>query len=139
MDAKIFQEHSFKQRIELLKANASKIEEQTYLKPLDNDAISEKQQLFSRNAIEISKHDDVLKEHREAHKLATKPLVEANKQLLTAIKNGGEEVKEEVYMIADHDSNMMGIYNSEGVLISSRPLYAAERQYSITDSVRKIS
>lgn len=139
MDSKIFENYTPKERLEMLRSNATKIEEHTYLKSLDNDAITEKQRQLTRNYIEISKHDDVLKEHKEVHKVATKPLKTENATLLQEVKNGGTEVTEKVYMIADYEANMMGVYNANGELISSRPLYATERQYSITDGLRKVS
>lgn len=134
MESKIFQDVSIRDREQYLKDNATKVEKHTYSKPLDVAEVSKLQTEFAQKAIELNIEESNLKEVREEFKSKTKPLKIEMAKLMQNIRTGAEEVTEDVYHLSDMDSEQMGYYNKEGVLIFSRPLMTSERQYSITVS-----
>lgn len=137
MEARLFEGYSLKERQEMLNANASAIEKKTYSRPLDQAEIAKLQTEFAQKAIDLDIAESDLKAERENFKLIAKPIKKEMSTLMQGIRSGSEEVTEEVYLVAEMSEKMMGYYNKEGVLISSRPLMQNEMQYSITDNVRK--
>lgn len=140
MEAKIFQNASVRERVQLLKDNAVSSESKTYSRPLDHAEVVKLQNEFTQKAIELNIAEGELKHHREVFKVKAKPIKADMATLMQSIRTSSEEVTEEVYLLADMDEQQMGYYNALGELIYSRPLLAAERQFSIVDSaMTKIS
>jgi hypothetical protein len=139
MEARLFEGFSLKERQEVLHANASAIEKKTYSRPLDQAEIAKMQTEFAQKAIDLDIAETALKAERENFKLKAKPIKKEMAVLMQGIRSGSEEVTEEVYLMADMSEKMMGYYNKEGVLISSRPLMQNEMQYSINESLKKVN
>lgn len=139
MDVKVFQDVSPKERIQILTDNAAAIEKKTYSRPLDNAEVAKMQTEFAQKAIELNIQESGLKAIRDEFKLKVKPIKAEMANLMQGIRSGSEEVTEDVYLLADMDSQMMGYYNSGGELIFSRPLLQSEKQYSITENLRKVN
>lgn len=116
------------QRRQLLIDNCDHHEETTYMRDLDQDEVNERMGGLSKNLIIISKEDDILDAHKEAHKAATKPLKLANAKLLDEIKNRKTEVEGTLYYIADHDAGVMEVYDENGEFQHSRRLRPDEKQ-----------
>lgn len=132
----MFQDKSPKDREQLLRDNATKVESRTYLRSLDPAQVIELQNSFSQKAIELSAADDELKMHRENYKATAKPLKVEMAQLIQGIRTGSEEITEDVFLLADMEDQMMCYFNKLGELIYSRPLMQSEKQYSITESLK---
>lgn len=116
------------QRRQLLIDNCDSHEETTYMRDLDQDEVNERMGTLSKNLIIISKQDDILDEHKETHKAATKPLKIQNANLLEEIKNRKTEVEGTLYHIADHDQGIMEVYDEQGEFQYSRRLRPEEKQ-----------
>lgn len=136
MEKLMFQDRSPKDREQLLRDNATKVESRTYLRSLDPAQVIELQNSFSQKAIELSAADDELKMHRENYKATAKPLKVEMAQLIQGIRTGSEEITEDVFLLADMEDQMMCYFNKLGELIYSRPLMQSEKQYSITESLK---
>lgn len=121
-----------KQREQLLIDNCDSHEETTYMRDLDQDEVNDRMTSLSKNLIVISRQDDILDEHKEAHKSATKPLKIENATLLEEIKNRKTEVTGTLYNIADQEQGVMETYDQSGEFISSRRLRPNERQLKLT-------
>lgn len=121
-----------KQRQQLLVDNCDSHEETTYMRDLDQDEVNERMAVLSKNLIAISRQDDILDEHKETHKAATKPLKLENGTLLEEIKNRKTEVAGTLYHIADQEQGIMETYTEEGAFYSSRRLRPNERQLKLT-------
>ena len=66
-----------------------------------------------------------------------KPLKEEVKNLREDLKSKGHTVREKVYRFLDEKERMVGFYNAEGVLISSRPARRDELQKTVFADLRK--
>lgn len=139
MEKFMFQDRSPKDREQLLRDNATKVENRTYLRALDSAEVIELQNAYTQKAIELSAADDDLKMHRENYKAIAKPLKVEMGQLIQGIRTSSEEVTEEVFLLADMDEQMMCYYNRLGELVYSRPLMQNEKQYSITESFKIVN
>src|SRR5690606_14307370 len=120
-------------RERLLRDNATKVENRTYLRALDPAEVIELQNTYTQKAIELANAEDELKVHRENFKAVAKPLKVEMGQIIQGVRTASEEVTEEVFLLADMDEQMMCYYNRLGELVYSRPLMQNEKQYSITD------
>jgi hypothetical protein len=134
MEKQLFTDVALNKRAEMLEANAEKVEEMTYPKPLTSEEMEAERMNFSQMAIEISAKQDKMKEITDQHKAELKPMVEAYKETLTMIKTKQRMVKEQVYHLADHADGLMCTYNGRGELIISRRLTPEENQLSIHSS-----
>lgn len=121
-----------KQRQQLLIDNCDSHEETTYMRDLDQDEVTDRMAVLSKNLIDISRQDDILDEHKEAHKGVTKPLKTENSTLLEEIKNRKTEVTGTLFNIADQEQGVMETYDQTGEFISSRRLRPNERQLKLT-------
>lgn len=116
------------QRRQLLIENCDSREETTYMRDLDQDEITERMRVLSKNLITISKQDDILDEHKEAHKAVTKPLKTQNSFMLEEIKNKKTEVEGTLFYMADHEQGIMETYDENGEFHNSRRLRPEEKQ-----------
>lgn len=139
MEKFMFQDRSPKDREQLLRDNANKVESRTYLRALDPAEVIELQNTYTQKAIELSAADDDLKMHRENHKAIAKPLKVEMSQIIQGIRTSSEEVTEDVFLLADMDEQMMCYYNRLGELVYSRPLMQNEKQYSIVESFKIVN
>lgn len=121
-----------KQRLQLLADNCDSHEETTYMRDLDQDEVNDRMSDLSKNLIVISRQDDILDEHKETHKAATKPLKIENAILLEEIKNRKTQVTGVLYNIADQEQGIMETYDENGAFQHSRRLRPNERQLKLT-------
>lgn len=131
MEKQLFADVPFHQRAEMLEANAEKVEEMTYQRPLSPEELEKERINFSQISIEVSTTEDKLKAIQDEYKATLKPMKENARQTLTMIKTKHREVKETVYHLADHEAGMMCTYNKIRELIMSRRLTPEENQLSI--------
>ena len=140
MEKQLMPNASPRERLEILQANAFRMQEGfSYVRELEQSEIEERQNMLSQSLIKIDAEDEILANAREAHKAVVNPLKQGMKQTLREIKTRSEEVIGTVYMLRDEESQRVGIYSPDGLLISERGLLPEERQYSITEQLRKIN
>lgn len=118
-------------RKNFLSDNADNVEEKTYMKSFDAETMAERKEQLAEVSIKINDIEQEIKSFKEAKKLDLKPLQESKRSLLGDIKAKGELVTENVYKFVDRDEGMTGFYNSEGLLIESRPATRDEMQQNI--------
>lgn len=131
MDRELFAGMTPKQKVENLLSNCDKVEEIGYMKQFTTDQIGAMKDELSSVAIAINDIEIEKKEANAAFKDALKPIIEEKKGLLKNIKQKAEFVKENCYKMTDFDEKMVGFYNADGLLISSRPMQADEFQRTI--------
>lgn len=132
MKAKLFEELSKNEIIDNLEAENVGVEESyEFLKPFDDEKLQE----IESEYLELSKQ----LEHKEQEKkrLLTpiqadlKGLKDATSILRKSLAQGGEVVNEKVFMFPDYENKMMGLYDSRGLLVGTRPMNRTERQLHI--------
>lgn len=133
MEKLMFPDKSPRDREQLLRDNAVKVENRTYLRALDQSEVIELQNSYTQRAIELANAESELKSARETFKSIAKPIKVEMGEIIQGIRTSSEEITEEVFLLADMDDQIMCYYNKFGELVYSRPLMQNEKQYSITD------
>jgi len=139
METKLFQEYPVGKRAEMLESNAESVEEMTYSKSLMPEEIEKVRIDFAQKAIEINSKEEEFKEVSEEFHRELKPIKKEFKESLQVIKTRQKEVTEKVYILKDFKEGMLGIYNCQGDLISSRRLTSEEMQLSINTNLRVVN
>jgi hypothetical protein len=89
---------------------------------------------FMANAIKLGKLKDELKTIADDFASRMKPLQIVNDELKAKVDKGFEEVPGDVFLFDFQDQGMMGYYDDNGDMISSRRLAPEEKQ---TDLARE--
>ena len=117
--------------------NADAVIEMDYHKPFDTEELAEKKTEFAEKHIRIAVLEEQIKDFKDKINLELKPLREDANELREDLKAKGRIVREKVYQMLDEDERMVGFYNAEGILISSRPATRDELQKTIYAEMRK--
>ena len=136
MDKVLFAEYSAQERKNMLSDNADSMEEVGYMKPFSSDEMETMKDRLSKVVIDINDIEEEKKTANDEFKLRKKPLETEKQTLLENIKNKSEYVVEDCYKFIDHEEGMVGMYNSEGQLIESRPIRPDERQITMFGQLR---
>lgn len=127
------------QRKQFLIDNADSVVEMDYHKSFDGDELAQKKTDFAEKSIKIAALEEKIKDFKDEVNLELKPLKEETAELLKDIKAKGQLVHEKVYQFLDEEDKMVGFYNSEGLLISSRPATREELQKTVFAEMRQAS
>lgn len=117
--------------------NADGVEEMDYHKSYESDELERMKTEFANKHIRIAALEDQIAEFKEKINMELKPLKEEVKNLREDLKSKGHDVHEKVYRFLDEKERMVGFYNSEGLLISSRPARRDELQKTVFADLRK--
>lgn len=109
------------ERKQFLIDNADEVVEMDYSKAFDADELAKKKTTLAEKSIKIHDLQEEIKDFKAEKNLELKPLKEDVEELLADIKAKSRVVTEKVYKFVDEEERMTCFYNSEGVLVSSRP------------------
>lgn len=137
MEKKILQNETPADRLEQLKSVADKLEDFSYPRELTVGEIQELQSGLSQDMITVDRAEQDLKIAKEVFKSEVKPIKQQISKNLQMIRTQVEEVKEKVFLLKDLKEEKMGYYSKDGILVFERELRPDEKQYSITDHLRK--
>lgn len=115
-----------KDRIQFLRDNADGVEELGYTKNIPSQELEDLKEQLVENNIQLR---DVRADKRAANKeynAQIKQLEEQGEDVTAKLKSRTEYVIEPCYKFIEDDE--VGFYNSEGVLVYSRPARPEERQ-----------
>lgn len=136
MQQQLFGDMPESERAQLLRDNCDRLEAVTYMKAFGNNQLEQFKDQLSEHAIEIDRLTTAKKESADSFNNQLKPIKAEHKRLLTDIRLKSTEVKEDLFVIIDHNRKMVGYYDAKGVLIQSRPARAQELQASIFSVIR---
>lgn len=128
---------SLEERKRFLKDNCDVIVDHGYMKQFAPEELITMREELSSVAIKINDIDEEKKIINEQFKDRLKPLSDDMKELLRNIKNGAEFKNENCYQFLDEETKMVGLYNSEGNLVSVRPAKPDELQTTTFSIGRK--
>ena len=117
--------------------NADGVEEMDYHKSYESDELERMKTEFANKHIRIAALEDQITDFKEKINMELKPLKEEVKNLREDLKSKGHDVHEKVYRFLDEKDRMVGFYNSEGILISSRPARRDELQKTVFADLRE--
>lgn len=118
-------------RVQFLEANADSIENIGYVRDFTPEEMDAMKDNLADYSIELN---DLAIEKKELVKSINekiKPIDQRRKVILENIRKKSEYVKEDCFVFIDQDSGMVGYYNSNGDLVSSRRIKPDERQTKI--------
>jgi hypothetical protein len=137
MERELGQEYRGVERERFLKDNCDQVVEKGYMKPFESGELQKFKDDLAEVSIALNDIDEEKKEVMSVFKEKSKPLNEEMKELLMNIKQKAVFVSENCFKFIDRDEKMVGFYNSEGLMIESRPANADELQLSIFTGVSK--
>jgi hypothetical protein len=109
----------------------------TFVKPFTEDQMVVVESDYLEKSKELNSLERELEVLSTPLKEKMKPLKKETKDLIESINKGGTEVTEKVYCFPDYDSKVMGLYDSRGYLVGTRPMTRAERQLHINSHLNK--
>lgn len=125
------------ERKNFLNDNADAVVEMDYHKSFESDELAQKEREFAQKHVRISILEEKIQDFKDEVNQELKPLKEEANALREDIKTKGRTVHEKVYQILDEEERMVGFYNAEGILVSSRPATRDELQKTIYADLRK--
>lgn len=132
MRTKLFEDLPEQEIIDNLDAeNIGTEESYKFLKPYTDDEIDKIQSDY----IELSKKLEIKEQEKKALlepiQADLKSLKDSTGILRKSLAEGGEIVNEQVWMIPDYEEKVVGLYDSRGMLVGTRPMSAKQRQLHI--------
>lgn len=124
------------ERKQFLLDNADKVVEIDYHKSFDSDEMAKMKTEFAEKHIRIATLEEKIKDYKDEINQELKPLKEEVSTIRENLKSKGKLVHEKCYQFLDYEERMVCIYNSEGILVSSRPATRDEMQRTIQAEIR---
>jgi hypothetical protein len=124
------------ERKQFLLDNADKVVEIDYHKSFDSDEMAKMKTDFAEKHIRIATLEEKIKDYKDEINQELKPLKEEVSAIRENLKSKGKLVHEKCYQFLDEEERMVCIYNSEGILVSSRPATRDEMQRTIQAEIR---
>lgn len=137
MKTRLFSEEKYtaQELLDNLEANSYDVQENhIFLKGFTDEELQEKKEEHLNLSKKLTQLNQKLKSLVEPLKMEIKLAVKQREQLIHNITKGGEDTTERVFLFADYNEKVMGIYDSRGLLISTRPFTMQERQLALNST-----
>lgn len=121
-----------------LQDNCDAVEDLGYVKEIPTERLEELKEVLVENNIELRSLREAKKEAVKEFNDQIKPLEEINAQTTKQLKERSEYVNEQCYKFVDNEERTVGYYNSEGLLVFSRPIRPEEIQTTLNQAARAI-
>lgn len=121
-----------------LQDNCDAVEDLGYVKEIPSERLEELKEVLVENNIELRSLREAKKEAVKEFNDQIKPLEEINAQTTKQLKERSEYVNEQCYKFVDNEERTVGYYNSEGLLVFSRPIRPEEIQTTLNQAARAI-
>jgi hypothetical protein len=134
MKTTLFDEHDLtpKQLLENLEGSNCGVEEShKFIKPFTEEELINTESAYLEDSKKLFQFQKELEATVAPLKEKIDPLKKQTQKQIKLINQGGEEVIEKVYCFPDYESKVMGLYDSRGILVGTRPMSRAERQLHI--------
>ena len=118
-------------RIEMLEANAEKIEERTYSVPLDEADVTKYEKELVTASLEESALLNELALIKKDFQERIKEHAQTRLVNLQILKQQAVEEKGKVYLLLDRESKVATYYNQHGYVVQSRPMTKEENQLQL--------
>lgn len=137
LEKKLAQDVAVEEREEYLKNTCDAVEEITFNRPFSQTQLTAMKESLMNVSIKISDIEAEKKKVLDDIKERMKPLTSEKEHLIFQLKNKADEATEDCYKFLDEESSMIGYYDKEGNLVSSRPAYPSELQTTVFSVLRK--
>lgn len=137
LERQICQEYPLEKRGLILRDNCEKVEEVVYNKPFTQQDLERRRVDLENVSIAISDLNQQKKEYLDSFKEEMSPLAKSHAKAVSELKAKTVQVTENCFKFLDEESRTVGFYNSEGLLVYSRPAYREELNRSIMMEARR--
>lgn len=125
------------ERADYLRNTCDGTEEVSYSRVFTPEELAKQRELLTDASIKLADIDEEKKAAMDAFKEQAKPYVEQKNKAIENLRTKAETVTEECFKYFDEDTKMVGFYNKEGNLVSSRPAFPNEMQKTMFQVLRK--
>ena len=137
LDKELGKDIALEERASFLEDNCDAMEEVTYSRAFEPEELALKREQLTDASIKIADIEEEKKEVMDGFKERLKPLQEQKADAIKALRDKSQTVTEKCYKFLDEETKMVGFYNKEGNLVSSRPAFQRELQKTIQMDIRK--
>lgn len=137
LDKELGKDIALEERASFLEDNCDAVEEVTYSRAFEPEELALKREQLTDASIKIADIEEEKKEVMDGFKERLKPLKEQQGEAIKALRDKSQTVTEKCYKFLDEETKMVGFYNKEGNLVSSRPAFQKELQKTIQMDIRK--
>ena len=137
LDKELGKDIALEERASFLEDNCDAVEEVTYSRAFEPEELALKREQLTDASIKIADIEEEKKEVMDGFKERLKPLQEQKADAIKALRDKSQTVTEKCYKFLDEETKMVGFYNKEGNLVSSRPAFQKELQKTIQIYIRK--
>ena len=137
LDKELGKDIALEERASFLEDNCDAVEEVTYSRAFEPEELALKREQLTDASIKIADIEEEKKEVMDGFKERLKPLQEQKAEAIKALRDKSQAVTEKCYKFLDEETKMVGFYNKEGNLVSSRPAFQRELQKTIQMDIRK--
>lgn len=137
LDRELGKDIALEERAGFLEDNCDGVEEITYSRAFTPEELALKREQLADVSIKIADIELEKKVAMYVYKDRLKPLQMQKNDAIEAIRAKSKTVKEKCYKFLDEETKMVGFYNKEGNLVSSRPAFQKELQKTIQMDIRK--
>ena len=137
LDKELGKDIALEERASFLEDNCDAVEEVTYSLAFEPEELALKREQLTDASIKIADIEEEKKEVMDGFKKRQKPLQEQKADAIKALRDKSQTVTKKCYKFLDEETKMVGFYNKEGNLISSRPAFQRELQKTIQMDIRK--
>ena len=102
-----------------------------FLKPFTDDEMEERERSFLDLSKDLENKEMEKKELLAPIQEELNSLKKKTGNLRKDLARGGRQVTEKVYCFPDYENSLMGLYDTNGVLVGTRPMSRNERQLHI--------
>lgn len=137
LDKELGKDIALEERASFLEDNCDAVEDVTYSRAFEPEELALKREQLTDASIKIADIEEEKKEVMDGFKKRLKPLQEQKADAIKALRDKSQTVTEKCYKFLDEGTKMVGFYNKEGNLVSSRPAFQRELQKTIQMDIRK--
>lgn len=124
-------------REEFLRNTCDGTEEVSYSRVFSPEELAKQRELLTDASIRLADIEEEKKQAMADFKEQAKPYAEQRAKAIQNLRTKAETVTEVCYKYFDEGTNMVGFYNREGNLVSSRPAFPNEMQKTMFQVLRK--
>lgn len=137
MDINRLKSLSAHERSLVIQSEAAGTEEQTYMKPLTDDELTQFREELAAAAIAKAMLDEELKSIKDEYKAKIEPHASKITESIEILKNRVQKITGKLHKFVDFESKTVYFVNDEGDVINARMMKPEERQYHIQPDVSK--
>lgn len=130
-------EYSLEEREQFLRNTCDGMEEISYSRLFTPEELAKQREVLTEASIALVDIETAKKEAMAGFKEQAKPYEEQKAKAIENLKTKSETVFETCYKYIDEETKMVGFYNAEGNLVSSRPAFPDEMQKTVFAEIRK--